>query len=57
MYFLHLVPTFPPHDIIAEKGLHLRLSLYNVCAESESILRQPDIICVWLLEDADHWHS
>ena len=21
LYFLHLVPTFPPHDIIAEKGL------------------------------------
>ena len=21
MYFLHLVPTFPPHDIIAEMGL------------------------------------
>ena len=21
MYFLHLVPTFSPHDIIAEKGL------------------------------------
>ena len=21
VYFLHLVPTFPPHDIIAENGL------------------------------------
>ena len=35
MYFLHLVPTFPPHYIVVEKGLllpannsHLKVALF-----------------------------